>query len=336
MTNMRAWTLHGLPEMVEKLGGDSRDLLRQFHISPRQLYSDDATLPSLTFIRLLETCAEQLDARDFGLKLGYEIGPESLGPVALIAKHCQTGQEALQAVIKYMHSFLPSIQLVSTPLNQDAYSLVYELQENRAGHGRQLMEWGIGVGVRHLQLLVGSHTRPYSIHFSHSPLLPINYYRRFFGCPVYFGQEFTSLDMRISDLEKKLSLSDPKTKRILTDYIDRMTSESSGGLEEQLRGSIRSLLPTGRCKLKIIADKYAVSLRTMQRKLEAENIKFNELVDEVRRDLFLSYLEEKNMPLSQIAAMLGYMEQSSLSHASQRWFGKAPNSIREQLINSCQ
>tara|TARA_R110002167_G_scaffold365914_1_gene592043 strand:- start:11153 stop:12163 length:1011 start_codon:yes stop_codon:yes gene_type:complete len=334
MSNMRAWTLHGLPELVDKLGGDSRSMLQQFHISHRQLYSDDATLPSLTFIKLLEACAEQLNSRDFGLKLGYEIGPESMGPVALIAKHCKDVQEAMQAIVKYMHSFLPSLQFVSQPMNQDAYSLVYELQETQAGAARQLMEWGIGVGVRHLQLLVGSNARPYSIHFSHSPLLPINFYRRFFGCPVYFGQEFTSLNIRINDLNKELTLSDPKTKKILADYIERMTSDIDGNLEAQLRASIRSLLPTGRCKLKVIADKYAVSLRTMQRKLEVENIKFNVLLDEVRRELFLVYIAEKSMPMSRVAAMLGYQEQSSLCHACKRWFGKAPNSMRDQLVQA--
>ncbi|MEX1665280.1 AraC family transcriptional regulator [Zhongshania arctica] len=331
MGYMRAWTLHGLPEMVDKLGGNSRALLQQFQISPRQLENEDATLPSATFIKLLEACADELGVPDFGLRLGYEIGPGTLGPVALIAKHCENGQEAVSAIIKYLHVFLPAIKLGIQPLNNNADSLIYELQETRAGRSRQFLEWGIGVGARHLQILTGSQSRPHSIHFSHSPLLPINHYRRFFGCPVYFGQEFNSLDMRLDDLRKKLAMNDPKTKEVLADYIEQMTPRGDSTLEEQVRASIRSLLPTGSCKLKIIADKYAVSLRTMQRKLEEEEIKFNDLLDDVRKELFIIYLEENHMQLSQIAALLGYKEQSSLSHACRRWFGKSPSSLFAEI-----
>ena len=136
------------------------------------------------------------------------------------------------------------------------------------------------------------------------------------------------MDFRIADLERPLRLNDPKTKQLLGEYIEKNTVATDASLEEQLRASIRTLLPTGRCKLKVIADQYAVSLRTMQRRLESEKLNFNDLTDEVRQELFQVYLQEKNLPLSQIAALLGYREQSSLSHACRRWFGMSPNELR--------
>lgn len=329
MSNMRAWTLHGLPEFVAELGGDTRALFRQYRLSARQLQSDDAVLPAATFIRLLETCARELDCRDFGLRLGYRLGPEALGPVALVARHCETAQEAANAIIKYLHIYMPSLRLSMAPLNDDARSLKFELRETRVGQTRQFIEWSMGVSLRHLQMLAGANARPYSIHFSHTALLPNNYYRRFFGCPVYFGQEFISMDLRIADLARPLALNDPQVKQVLADYIEKTSVADDAGLDEQLRATVRNLLPTGRCKLKVIADHYAVSLRTLQRRLNEEGINFNDLVDDVRRELVIVYLQERALPLSQVAALLGYAEQSSLSHACRRWFGAAPNQLKK-------
>lgn len=327
-SNMRAWTLHELPELVTELGGDVTAILQQFNISRRQLESDDATLPSATFIRLLEFCARELDCPDFGLRLGFRLGPEALGPIVLMAKHCETAGEAAVEIASYMHAYIPALNLQLVPLNREARRLVFEVAVTRVGSTRQFLEWCMGVSLRNLKLLAGDSAIPYAINFPHPALLPLNTYRRFFGSPVHFGEEFTSLDIRKSDLNKPLSQNDPQLKQVLADYIAKTAVADDASLEEQLRANIKTLLPTGRCKLKIIADQYSTSLRTLQRQISREGLNFNELVDETRKELLEVYLQEHNLPLTQIAALLGYSEQSSLTHACQRWYGKPPVALR--------
>ncbi len=327
-SNMRAWTLHGLPELVTELGGDVATILQQFNISRRQLESDDATLPSPTFIRLLEFCARELDCPDFGLRLGFRLGPEALGPIVMMAKHCETTGEAALAISSYLHAYIPALTLELIPLNRDARRLKFSVITTGVGSTRQFLEWCMGVSLRNLKLLVGEAATPYSIHFSHPGLLPINQYKRFFGSPVYFGEEFTSLDIRKSDLTKPLAQNDPQLKQVLADYIEKTAISSDASFEERVKSTIKSLLPTGRCKLKVIADQYSMSLRTLQRRLSAEELNFNDMMDDIRKELLDVYLQERNLPLTQVAALLGYGEQSSLTHACQRWYGKSPAQLR--------
>jgi AraC-like DNA-binding protein len=326
---MRAWTLHGLPELVTELGGDVDALLQQFTISPRQLESEEAMLPSHTFIRLLETCAQELACPNFGLQLGFRLGPAALGPITLMAKHCETGAEAALAIAKYLRLYIPVVDMRMVPLSTFTTRVIFDIQEVRLGPTRQFLEWSMGVTLRNVRLLLGENARPYAVNFSHAAALQLPYYRRFFNAPVYFGAECTSMDIRTSDLEKPLVLNDPALKVVLADYIEQTTTAVDAGFEVQMRATIRSLLPTGRCKLKVIADQYAISLRTLQRQLQADGIRFDELLDQVRRELAMSYLKEASMPLAHIAAMLGYAEQSSLSHACRRWFNASPNAVRK-------
>ena len=51
----------------------------------------------------------------------------------------------------------------------------------------------------------------------------------------------------------------------------------------------------------------------------------------VRRNRAETYLAERAIPMSHVAAMLGYAEQSSFNRACLRWFGTMPGERRRGL-----
>jgi len=55
---------------------------------------------------------------------------------------------------------------------------------------------------------------------------------------------------------------------------------------------------------------------------------FSEMVEKMRRAIALEYVEFSDYSLTDIALMVGYGEQSSLSRAVRRWSGKSPQQIR--------
>jgi AraC-like DNA-binding protein len=291
---------------------------------------EDSSIPSAKFIHLLETCSNELGTPDFGMRLGYESGPDVLGPVALIAKHCATGEEAMAAIIKYLHVSLPAIKLSLESYNSEAKGLIFELIETDVGPSQQFMEWALGLSLRHLQLLATPSATPYSIHLTSRPLLPMSYYNRFFGCPVFFEQNFTCMAVKNTDLSRSMRMSDSQTKKVLSDYAENYSSLDTSSFEEQIRDTIRSLLPTGRCKISVVAEQYSMGMRTMQRKLKDEGLVFSDLIDGVRKTLAKDYLQSKSYTFQQVASLLGYTEQSTLSHACRRWFGDSPRVLRSK------
>lgn len=73
-----------------------------------------------------------------------------------------------------------------------------------------------------------------------------------------------------------------------------------------------------------------ISVRSLQRKLAAEDRVFSELVDGVRRELAGEMLEETTLSLSEIAAELGYATAASLTRAVRRWTGQTPAQVRRR------
>jgi len=74
-----------------------------------------------------------------------------------------------------------------------------------------------------------------------------------------------------------------------------------------------------------------MSERTLQRRLQEEGTSFQQLLDDIRRELAGEYLGLGEMAMGQIAYMLGFADQSILSRACQRWFAMSPRQYRQKL-----
>jgi AraC-like DNA-binding protein len=71
------------------------------------------------------------------------------------------------------------------------------------------------------------------------------------------------------------------------------------------------------------------SVRTLQRRLNDHDIKFQELLAAVKLDLFKQYIKDETLTLFDIALLLGYSEQSAFTRAVKRWTGDLPKSFRK-------
>ena len=72
----------------------------------------------------------------------------------------------------------------------------------------------------------------------------------------------------------------------------------------------------------------AAYLDDEQRRLAEARTTFEDVLDRTRRELAEQYLRDTDMPLYQLARLLGYASPGSLSRASLRWFGRSPRAVR--------
>ena len=66
----------------------------------------------------------------------------------------------------------------------------------------------------------------------------------------------------------------------------------------------------------------------MQRELSEHNVTYKDAVETTRRNLAEMYLQQRQLPLTEIALLLGYSELSAFSRAFARWTGASPRHYR--------
>ncbi|WP_211352379.1 AraC family transcriptional regulator [Nocardioides albertanoniae] len=88
------------------------------------------------------------------------------------------------------------------------------------------------------------------------------------------------------------------------------------------------------------ADEIAATLnlspRTFQRRLADEGTSFRALLGEVREQLAEVLLETGDLPVAEVARLLGYVEVSSFSQAFRRWKGIGPREWRKRAGPAAQ
>ena len=90
----------------------------------------------------------------------------------------------------------------------------------------------------------------------------------------------------------------------------------------------------GMIVLEEMASNFAISPRTLQRRLREEGTSFQQLTDEVRKTQALAYLQDGSYLAKEISYLLGYNELSAFTRAFKRWTGQTPAAYQKDILNS--
>jgi AraC-like DNA-binding protein len=94
---------------------------------------------------------------------------------------------------------------------------------------------------------------------------------------------------------------------------------------------IRLALLEGRPRVDWVAQKMDLSGRSLQRHLSAQNATFEAVTDRVLARHSMTLLEQREMPITELALQLGYADPSHFVRAFRRWTGQTPGEFRRSL-----
>jgi AraC-like DNA-binding protein len=106
--------------------------------------------------------------------------------------------------------------------------------------------------------------------------------------------------------------------------------EGAAASPTAVENAIAPLLPHGEASAAEIARRMGLSRRTLARRLAAEGLGVETVLEALQRDLAERYLADRGLSISQIAWLLGYRESSTFSRAYKRWTGRSPRAARHE------
>lgn len=104
--------------------------------------------------------------------------------------------------------------------------------------------------------------------------------------------------------------------------------EASGTEAMQVRAVLGELAVTGPLSVARVACHLGTSPRSLQRSLARQKLTFRQLLDAARLDAARVLLRDTDLPVREIAVLVGYRTPGSFARAFARWTGQSPSAFR--------
>lgn len=197
-----------------------------------------------------------------------------------------------------------------------------------------LGEWHLQIWHALMCWLIGEKIPILYAGFAHQAMSPFSEYSRVFSSNCQFDQPTNSIRFNAGFLDKHCirSMDDFKaflsTSRVDLGSLPGMNNPLAPRILNQMEkhfDQTRELL-----SMEATAEEYHVSSQTLRRRLEEEGTSFRAIKDEVRKKMILRWLEDANIPISEVARMAGFAEPSGLSRVVKAWLGMSPTDYRAE------
>ncbi|MEV0355440.1 AraC family transcriptional regulator ligand-binding domain-containing protein [Nocardia sp. NPDC050697] len=336
MDYVRSAAVRGLRAVVAELGGDAERYARSARLPVAVLDSDDVLVPARAIGELLELAAADLACADLGLRLAARQDLTMLGSLEVAVRNSPTLGDALRCTSRYLfvHARSLSLTIGDDPRGAGDVAGLYYGPATADGP-RQ----GTDLGVAFIHRAIGYlHRADYGlleVSLPYPPPAATRVYLDFFGAPVRACRNRGAAVLRIPRpvLDIELTAVSENLRRLALAFLTEQAAQRPAVAQRHdISGRVRSIIgrSLGTRTVDIVAVAGLLSLhhRTLQRRLEREGTTFAALVDEVRRDTAHRLLTTTDLPLGQVAGMVGYAEQSGFSRAARRWWDASAREVR--------
>ena len=310
-------------------GADVEQLLRHFGLCEERLVLPETRIPHETWIDLLEAGQAATGDLHFGIHAAAQHVPGLLHLLGHLAGSEKTARGAYLVTTRYLHVLHEGMtialdadddrvacRLVTAPGLYLSPVATEFFMAKWVCYGRKIL------GDADLGLI--------EVRFAHAVHAPIDEYERVFESRVVFGAASNELIFPKSNLDLPTAGADPVLAAVLAETIERILARFADGssLTSQVREWLITQLQGGDPHIDALACQLHMTQRTLRRRLEDEGTNFKRILDEVRRELAIGYVEERLLCTGEIAFLLRYSEPSAFQRAFKRWTKLTPAEYR--------
>jgi len=314
------------------LGVERNQILKDCGLEPHILENADNRISFDLQEKIWLAAVEHSGIENFGLKVGNHIEPGSFNVLGYIAMSSANLAEVLQHVQIYQHivgqggqiDVLPgkngSILFRYSPINEGK-SVTHQRVAALLASWCKLGHWLVdGFAVEKISFTKSAPTHPEE-------------YEQQLRTRVLFNQAQNELVLSEQVLSAPIKQANSSLCQLLKAQADALIGQlnQDNSITHKVVLWIRDHLIDGEPDKSCLAQSLNISPRTLQRKLAEENTSFQQLVNDIRRQLAEDYLAHNELSTGEIAYLLGFSEPSNFYRAYKKWTGKTPSQYREHL-----
>ena len=279
---------------------------------------------------LLSYAQQTLNDSLFGFELGKKIRTADFGVLGYLIESSTNLASAITALLSY-DSLVANIGRAEFEQQQTLCKVTW-LADPQCSPQAVLRNMTAWVSV--IRQLLNPQLSPscvyFTAHFSDSELQQL---AQWFNCPVKAGANFNQVEFPSSYLTLPFKTDNSQINAVLKQMSEQQLSQfkSQQLLTEKINHILMAKYDLQDCSLIRTASALNMTPRTAQRYLKKEQTTFSALLEAEQKRRLPLYINQ--YPLSTIAFMLGFNDQSSFNRAFKRWYHINPrNYIKKHSL----
>jgi AraC-like DNA-binding protein len=320
-------------------GADRQTLLARSHIHPDELQNQDNRIPLANYLALLKAGIELSNEPALSLLFGEAVRLPDISIVGLIGQLAGNSEDGRRQMNRYARLALDEDDGdASDPMEivREGSDVWVRSTSRIYAENPLLAESGFARTVCGVRALLASMPdfahRPFpkAIRFTHKEPSYRAEYDRIFGVPLFFESAMNAILIDEAFMQMKPPRPNPYLSELLRAHAEGLLKnlDSSKSTKGRVESLLIPVLHTGEANMDMIAGKLALSRQTLFRKLKAEGVTFEKVLDELRHKLALHYLRREKVSVHETAYLVGFSDPGAFSRAFKRWTGSSPRLMR--------
>ncbi|WP_454284784.1 AraC family transcriptional regulator [Rhizobium leguminosarum] len=324
VASIRASVLIPLVQQIDKRSGKTDLLLASHGILRSQLEDPYSVLPMARYVALFEDAATITGEPALGARMGTGFKPADIGPIGMLFALSPTIRSAFERLSKYVNAVQGATSSGVFEENGD-FVWTYRIVDPSMWPRRQDSEFTIAASCQLVRSCFRRGWRPIEIQLEHQAPRDASVLERIYGAPILFGQSGNRIVMNKADADRVYRSEDKSLIEILERHIGDLVNEPVAGdvVTEKVQALISIYLGQRPITVATLAVELKMSPRSLQRRLSEEGVSLRDLVRQHRQTLAAHYLGDQQVaPMSEIARVLGYADNTVLWRALRSWENK--------------
>lgn len=311
------------------LGDFERELslLRSAGVDAGMFADPDARIPLGLVRSVIAISIEKTGDLCLGLHAGECVEIGDFAPVDQATRNSATLREALLVGTRY--SRLHDDGLRSILIEEDDRATL-EIHDSQPSRSAVANEFQVACVLRRLGFFLHEPLMPLEVHMRHDKATNAGEYARVFRAPVRLGAEHNAIVFMRERLNTPARHPNPSLLSSFHRNADRLLRDLERG--DTFVGKVRRVLVErleDGVSITEAARRLHVSEATLRRRLAEEGTTYRQVVDTVRKELALSYLDGHLQP-TEVGYRVGFANAGAFGRAFRRWTGTSPMEYRER------
>lgn len=298
----------------------------------------DKNIPLNTIMQLLVLAQQREGNEDIGLLAYNKAHPGNLGLLGYAIMSSATVLDALRHIVEshetigigfcmFLDESPATIRIAGVPADAQAACLPRAFIDAVTSITLGLIHW----------LVPATRIMPLAAEFTYSKPAQTLQLEAFFGKNITFSAPVNAMTFLRTDCDLSIPTGDTSLQSIHGNHLamQKQQLEMDGAVARTRRVILQHLHQGKSLAMDDVLNSLNLTQRQLSRFLKAEDMCFQRLVDDVKRQHAIHLLINTSMALKEVAYRLGFKNQSAFNKACERWFGRSPGNYRITTRPQC-